>query len=91
MSSNAIEGKPSHLEANPIFSPSMRTLDDLSKPIFDPDDPPYALFSKSDNDPRNPWTQPKHMSHEDQTDDQERQRQWQECMEHMKNTYAIVK
>jgi hypothetical protein len=54
MSSNAIEGKPSHLEANPIFSPSMRTLDDLSKPIFDPDDPPYALFSKSDNDPRNP-------------------------------------
>jgi hypothetical protein len=44
MSSNAIENGPSHLEANPIFSPSMPTLDDLSKPIFDPDDPPMLSF-----------------------------------------------
>ena len=48
MSSGAIEGEMSHL-ANPIFSPSMTTLDVLSKsiyqPILDPDDPFYALFS----------------------------------------------
>jgi hypothetical protein len=41
MSSDNIEGEPSHL-ANPIFSPSMTTLDVLSKPILDPDDPSYA-------------------------------------------------
>ena len=34
MSSDAIEGEPSHLEANPIFSPSMPTLDVSSEPIF---------------------------------------------------------
>ena len=43
MSSDAIEGEPSHLEANPIFSPSIPTLDVLfehiSQPILDPDDP----------------------------------------------------
>jgi len=48
MSSDAIEGEPSHLEANPIFSPSMPTLDvsyePISKPILDPDDSLYALF-----------------------------------------------
>jgi hypothetical protein len=33
MSSDAIEGEPSHLEATPILSPSMPTLDILSKPI----------------------------------------------------------
>ena len=47
MSSDAKEGKPSHLEANPIFSPSMPTLDVSSElifqPILDPDDPSYAL------------------------------------------------
>ena len=32
MSSDAIEGEPSHLEANPIFSPSMPTLDVSSEP-----------------------------------------------------------
>ena len=48
MSSDAIEGDPSHLEANPIFSPSMSTLDvsyePIAKPILDPDDSLYALF-----------------------------------------------
>ena len=48
MSSDAIEGGPNHLKANPIFSPSMPTLDvspePISKPIIDPDDSLYALF-----------------------------------------------
>jgi hypothetical protein len=36
ISSDAIEGEPSHLEANPIFSPSMPILDVLSGPISQP-------------------------------------------------------
>ena len=47
MSSEPIEGEPSHLEAIPIFSPSRPTLDVLSEPIFqaihDPNDP-FMLF-----------------------------------------------
>ena len=47
MSSDAIEGEPSHLEDTPILSPSMPTLDVLfepiSQPILDPDNPSYAL------------------------------------------------
>ena len=43
MSSDAIDGEPSHLEAIPIPSPSMPTLDvptePISKPILNPDDP----------------------------------------------------
>jgi hypothetical protein len=69
MSSNAIEGEPSHLEANPIFSPSMPTLDVLSEPIsqpiLDPNDVSYALPPKSHDDLRNSLRQPKHMSHVD--------------------------
>ena len=76
MSSGAIEGELSHL-ANPIFSPSMTTLDVLSKPIsqpiLDPNDPSYALSPKSQDDPRNLLIQPKHRSHEDCKDDQEEQ------------------
>ena len=34
MSSDAIEGEPSYLEAIPILSPSMATLDVSSEPIF---------------------------------------------------------
>jgi hypothetical protein len=34
ISSDAIEGEPSHLEVNPTFPPSMSTLDVLSEPIF---------------------------------------------------------
>ena len=33
MSSDAIEGEPSHLDATPILSPSMPTLDVLSEPM----------------------------------------------------------
>jgi hypothetical protein len=57
MFSDAIEGEPSHLEDTSIFSPSMSTLDALSKPILqpilDPDDPSYAFFPKSHDDPSN--------------------------------------
>ena len=76
MSSGAIEGELSHL-ANPIFSPSMTTLDvlseSISQPIFDPDDPFYALSPKSHDDPINSLKQPKHRSHKDHKDDQEEQ------------------
>ena len=77
MSSDAIEGEPSYLEANPIFSPSLPTLDVLSEPIFqpilDPDDPSYALSPQSHDDPRNPLRQPKHRNHEGHKEDQEEQ------------------
>ena len=77
MSSDSIEGEPSHLEATPIFSPSMPTLDVLfepiSQPILDPDDPSYALSPKSHVDPRNPLRQLKYRNHEDHKDDQEEQ------------------
>jgi hypothetical protein len=80
MSSDAIEGEPSHLEANPIFSSSMPTLDVLfepiSQPILDPDDLSYALPPKSHDIPRNPLRHRKHRSHEDHKDDQEEQQQW---------------
>ena len=36
MSSEPIEGEPSHLEAIPIFFPYMPTLDVSFKPILDP-------------------------------------------------------
>ena len=74
MSSEPIEGEPSHLEAIPILSPSMPTLDASSKPILDLDDPSYSL--KSHDDPRNPLKHPKQRSHEDHKEDQEEQRQW---------------
>ena len=58
MSSDAIEGEPSHLKAIPILSPSMSTLDvssePISQPILDPDDSPYDLSPKSHGDPKNP-------------------------------------
>jgi hypothetical protein len=48
----------------------------ISKPILDPNDPSYALSSKSHDDPRNLLRHPKHRSHEGQKNDQEEQRQW---------------
>ena len=75
MSSDAIEGEPSHLEVIPIFFPSIPTLDVLSEsfsqPILDPDESPNALTPKSRGDPRNPLRHPKHRSHEDYEDEQE--------------------
>ena len=92
MSSETIEGEPSYLEAIPILSPSMPILDvsseHISKPIVDPDDPSYALSSKSYDDPINPLRHPKHRSHEGQKDDQEEQWHWLECI---KNSYAVAK
>jgi hypothetical protein len=77
MSSDAIEGEPSHLEANPIFSPSMPTLDvsyeHISKPILNPDDSLHALFPDSHDDPTNPLRQPKYRNHEASMEDQEEQ------------------
>jgi hypothetical protein len=92
MSSNAIEGEPSHSEDTSILSPSIPTLDVLFGPISQSilhlDDPSIALSPKPHNDPRNPLRQTKHRSDEDHKDDQEWLRQWLECM---KNAYAIVK
>ena len=73
ISSEPIEGEPSHLEAIPIFSPSMSTLDVSFKPILDLDDPSYALFPNSHDDPRNPLRHPRHRSHEENKDNQEEQ------------------
>ena len=77
MSSDAIEGEPSHLEDNPIFSPSIPTLDVLfepiSQPILDPNDPSYALSPKSQDDTKSPLRQPKYRNHEDHKDNQEEQ------------------
>ena len=77
MSSETIEGELSHLEAIPILSLSMSTLDVSSEPIFqsilDPDDPSYALSPKSHDDPRNPPRHTKHWSHEGHKEDQEGQ------------------
>ena len=88
MSSDAIEGGPSHLEAIPILSPSMPTLDVSFKPILDPNDSSYALSPKTHDDPRNPPRHPKYRSHEGHKDDQEEQRQWLECI---KNLYTVAK
>ena len=88
MSSKPIEGEPSDLEAIPIFSSYMPTLDVSFKPIFDPDDSSYALSPKTHDDPRNPSRHPKYRSHEGHKDNQEERRQWLECI---KNLYAIAK
>ena len=85
MSSEPIEGEPSHLEVILIFSPYMPILEVSFKPILDPNDSSYSLSPKTHDDPRN---LPKHKSHEDYEDDQEEQRQWLECI---KNLYAIAK
>ena len=72
MSSDAIEGGPSHSKANPIFSPSMPTTDisfePISEPILDPNESSYVLSPESHDDPRNPLRHPKHRSHEDNKD-----------------------
>ena len=73
MSSDAIEGGPSHLKANPIFSPSIPTLDissePISKPILDLDDSSYALSPETHDDPRNLPRHSKHRSHEGHKED----------------------
>jgi hypothetical protein len=63
--------------------------------ILDPDDLSYAIPPKSQDDPRHSLRQPKYRNREDHKDDQEEQPQWQQCikncLEHMKNTYVVVK
>jgi hypothetical protein len=86
MSSDTIEGEPSHLEAIPIFSPSMLATDISFEPILDPSESPNARTPKSHDDPINPLRHPKHRSHEDYEDDQEEPQQW---LEDVKNSYAI--
>ena len=75
MSSDVIEGEPSHVEAIPIFSPSMPTtnisFEPIFEPILEPDDSLYAHFPESHDDPRNP----KHRNHEGSKDNQEKQQQ----------------
>ena len=88
MSSEPIEGEPSHLEAIPIFPPYMPTLDVSFKPILNPDDFSYAISPKTHDDPRNPPRHPKYRSHEGHKDDQEEQQQWLECI---KNLYVVAK
>ena len=92
ISSNAIEGELSHLEAIPILSPSMSTLDVSPEPIFQhilgPDDPSYVLSPKSHDDSRNPLKQPKHRNHEGHKDDQKEQRQW---LKSIKNSNVVAK
>ena len=79
------------MEAIPIFSPSIPTLDVLSEPIsqpiLDPDDPSYALSPRSHDGPRNPPRHPKHWSHEGHTEDQEEQQQW---LEDIKNLCVVA-
>jgi len=94
MSSDAIEGEPSHLGINSIFSPSMPILnvfEPISKPILGPNKSFYAPSTKLHNYPRNPSKYPKNRSHEDYKNTLEEQQQWQECVEHTRNTYVVVK
>jgi len=78
MRNDAIEGEPSHIEINSIFSPSMPILDvfePISKHILDPNNSFYAPSTKFHNDPRNSSRHPKNRSHENYRNTQEEQRQ----------------
>jgi len=80
MSSDAIVGEQSHLEDNPILSPSMPTLDDFYEPTIEPildlDESSNALSPKPPNELRNPSTHLTHRNHLDHKDDREEQHQW---------------
>ena len=65
----------------------MLTLGVSFKPILDPDDSSYALFSETHNDPSNQPRYPKHRSHEGHKEDQEEQQQW---LEDIKNLCAFA-
>ena len=72
-SSDAIVGEQSHLEDNPILSPSMLTLDDFYEPtiepILDPDESSNALSPKPLDNLRNSSTHPTHRNHLDHKED----------------------
>jgi len=90
-SSDAIVGEQNHIEDNPIFSPSMPTLDDLYEPtiqpILDPDESYSALSPKPLDDPRKPSTHIILMNILDHQEDQEEQHQW---LKSIKTRYAIA-
>jgi hypothetical protein len=79
---------------NPICYPIMFIDDTNSRPISKPilvfEDPPYARPFQSHDDPRNPLRQPNHRSYEDHEDDQERLRQWLECIEWMDKEEVLM-
>jgi len=91
MSSDAIEGEQSHLEATLIISPCMPTLDieyePISKPILDHYGLYYALSPKPPNDSRNPSRYPMHRNHQGHIEDREEQHPWPESI---KNLCAIA-
>jgi len=90
-SSDAIVGEQNHLEYNPIFSPSMPTLDDLYEPtiepILDTNESSNALSPKPPNNLRNPSTHPTYRNHLDHKEDREEQHQWKKSI---KNQYDIA-
>jgi len=94
MPSDAIEGEPSHVEINSIFShsmPKLNVFEPISKPILDPNKSFYAPSTKLHNDPRNPSRYLTNRSHENYRNTQEEKQQWEECIEHTRNIYVIVK
>jgi len=86
-SSDAIVGEKSHLEDNPIFSPSMPTLDDFYEPILDSNESSNALSPKPPDNLRNPSRHPTHRNHLEHKEDREEQHQWPKSI---KNRYAIA-
>jgi len=90
-SSDAIVREQNHLEYNPIFSPSMPTIDDFYEPtiesILDSNESSNVLFPKPPDNLRNPSTHPTHRNHLDHKEDQEEQHQW---LKSIKNQYAIA-
>ena len=90
-SSDAIVGEQNHLEYNPIFSPSMLTLDDFYEPTIEPilnsNESSNALSPKPRDNLRNPSTHPTHRNHLDYKEDREEQHQW---LMSIKNQYAIA-
>jgi hypothetical protein len=91
MSSDAIEGERSHLEATLILSRSMPTLDIEYKPISKPIHGHYGLFyalsPKPPDDSRNPSRYHMHRNHQDHIEDREEQHPW---LESIKNLCAIA-
>jgi len=91
MSSAAIEGEQSHLEATLILFPSMPTLEleyeSISKPILDHYVLFYALSPKPPDDSRNPSRYPMHRNHQDYIEDREEQHLW---LESIKNLCVIA-
>ena len=87
MSSDAIEGEPSHLEAILILSPSMPTLDieyePISKPILNHYGLFYALSPKPPDGSRHPSRYPVHRNHQYHIEDRQEQHPWLEIIRNL--------